>query len=65
MAKEDQITKALKMLFDTSNLKVTKKVEKEIEDLIKKKLGKKSGAKKSGMAKGGLAKKKPATKKKK
>jgi|TARA_B100000035_G_scaffold288900_1_gene274884 hypothetical protein len=63
MAKEDQITKALKMLFDTSNLKVTKKVEKEIQDLVKKKLGKKSGAKKSGMAKGGLPKKKTVKKK--
>ena len=63
MAKEDQITKALKMLFDTSNLKVTKKVEKEIQDLVKQKLGKKSGAKKSGMAKGGLPKKKTVKKK--
>tara|TARA_R100001082_G_C4345010_1_gene151900 strand:+ start:201 stop:392 length:192 start_codon:yes stop_codon:yes gene_type:complete len=55
--KDDKITEALKILFDTSNMKPTPKVEKEIDDLIKKIL-----AKKSRMFKGGLAKKKPVKK---
>ena len=58
--KDDKVTEALKILFDTSNMKPTPKVEKEIDELVKKIL-----AKKSRMFKGGLAKKKPAAKKKK
>ena len=39
--KDDKVTEALKILFDTSNMKPTPKVEKEIDDLVKKILAKK------------------------
>ncbi len=59
-ADNDKLTKFLRNLLGADNYKPTPKVEKEIDDLVKKIM-----SKKSRMSKGGLAKKKPAAKKKK
>ena len=72
MAKNDKISKALMTYlmqigpvgdsYVGKDGKVTAKTAKEIDNLVKRTLGK-SGAKKSGLAKGGLPKKKTVKKK--
>ena len=56
-ADSDKLTKFLRNLLGADNYTPTPKVEKEIDDLVKKIL-----SKKSRMSKGGLAKKKPVKK---